>query len=175
MMVVTKPDGALQERRQVILAIDPGFTNTGFAVLTKVNRQMVLLDYGVLNFKASLELPQKIGIFHKFLNEKIKQYSVTCIALETPFLGKNAQNFLKLGYLRGIMYLNADTHNLFLLEYTPRQVKISVTGFGGAEKEQVARVISRFFPHIQITKFDATDAIAVGLCGLWANPSLLNK
>lgn len=151
----------------VILGIDPGFTNTGFGIITLENRKLIILDYGILNFKSSLELPQKIGIFHNFLSEKIEQYKITSIALETPFLGKNAQNFLKLGYLRGIMYLNADAHNLSISEFTPRQVKSAITGFGGAEKDQVARIISRFFPHIIISKFDTTDAIAVALCGLW--------
>ena len=90
------------------------------------------------------------------------------MALETPFLGKNAQNFLKLGYLRGIVYLLADKNNIMLSEFTPTQVKQAVTGFGGASKDQVARMVLQLFPKIAAPdKLDVTDALAVTLCGLW--------
>ena len=98
---------------------------------------------------------------------------MTTVALETPFLGKNAQNFLKLGYLRGIIYLLVATYNLALQEFSPREVKMSVTGFGGADKEQVARIILRLFPALSVPdKADVTDALAVTLCCLWNNKAL---
>jgi len=94
---------------------------------------------------------------------------VTHIALETPFLGRNAQNFLKLGYVRGILYLLASQEKLTLCEFAPTQVKQAVTGFGGAQKEQVSRVIHQLFPAIKaIDSLDVTDAIAVTLCGVWS-------
>lgn len=151
----------------IILGIDPGFTNTGFGIVTKKSNKLVLLDYGTLNFQPGLALPHKIFLFHEFLSTKIIEHRITSLSLETPFLGKNAQNFLKLGYLRGIMYLNAHAHNLNLSEFSPREIKSMLTGFGGADKDQVARIISHFFPHIIFSKFDITDAIAIALCGLW--------
>ena len=154
----------------VILGIDPGFRFTGYGILKKADRGAYLLDYGCLNLPQSKHLNARTRIFYDFFTEKIKTYHVTDLALETPFLGKNAQNFLKLGYLRGILYLLSDQHSLTLHEFAPREIKQSVTGYGGASKEQVARVIMQFFPRITaIEKEDTTDALAITLCGLWAS------
>lgn len=152
----------------IVLGIDPGTRITGYCIAKKEGSKVFLLDYGFLRLGATEDLHVRIGVFHRFFTEKICALGVTDIALETPFLGKNAQNFLKLGYLRGILYLLADTHKLGLHEFGPRQVKQSLTGFGGAEKEQVARVILRLFPAMKLpATFDVTDAIAVTLCGVW--------
>ncbi len=154
----------------VILGIDPGFRCAGFGVLKKEGRQALLLDYGYLAMSPSDTLVTRIGEFHNFFEEKVIAHNVTVIALETPFLGKNAQNFLKLGYLRGIIYLLTHKHGLSLQEFAPTQVKQSVTGFGGATKDQVARVILQLFPGMEVPKKeDVTDALAVTLCGLWSS------
>jgi len=162
----------------VILGIDPGFRVAGFGILKKEGRQALLLDYGYLTMSSSDSLSTRVGEFHEFFEEKIITHGVTVIALETPFLGKNAQNFLKLGYLRGILYLLAHKHKTTLQEFAPCEVKQSVTGFGGATKDQVARVVLQLFPGMEVPKKeDVTDALAVTLCGLWASNhhSLLQK
>jgi len=153
---------------KIILGIDPGFHFSGYGILKKDERSTVLVDYGYLSMSPTKCLSERVGMFHAFFNQKIDQFCVTDLALETPFLGKNAQNFLKLGYLRGILYLLADTKKLELHEFSPRQVKMGVTGFGGASKEQVARVVFQLFNKaIQAQKYDVTDALAITLCGLW--------
>ena len=160
----------------VILGIDPGFTVTGYSILQKNKNMIIMLDHGFLKLPASQSLQVRIGIFYDFLSEKIKHHHVTAISLETPFLGKNAQTFLKLGYLRGILYLLANQHKLALLEFAPRLVKQTVTGYGAADKEQVAKVLSMLFPAIpKPLKADVTDAIAVSLCGLWQAESQMNQ
>jgi len=153
-----------------ILGIDPGLRFAGFGVLKKERQRAFLLDHGCLTLSPSKTVQTRIHLFHDFFSEKIKTCGITDIALETPFLGKNAQNFLKLGYLRGILYLLASQNNAHVHEFSPRQVKLCVTGFGGASKEQVARVILRLFPTMEPPKRDdVTDALAVTLCGLWKN------
>ncbi len=152
----------------IILGIDPGFRIAGFGLLKKDSQQIYLLDHGYLAMASSKSLSRRIVLFHDFFLEKITRLTITDIAVETPFLGKNAQSFLKLGYLRGILYLLAEKHNITLHEFSPREVKQSLTGFGGASKEQVARVIMQLFPKIEKPKKeDVTDALAITLCGLW--------
>lgn len=165
-----------------ILGIDPGFSVTGFGVLKKQSNNTVLLtDYGDLRMPSSKSLAVRIGIFHDFFTEKIERWQITDLSIETPFLGKNTQTFLKLGYLRGILYLLSDRHNITLHEFSPREVKQSVTGYGGAGKDQVARVILQLFPRLRACpelnrratdKQDVTDALAVTLCGLWRGKQL---
>jgi crossover junction endodeoxyribonuclease RuvC len=151
----------------IILGIDPGCKVTGFSVIKREQGKTFLVDYGTLLLSSSQSLVERVGIFHDFFDHKIVALHITDIALEIPFLGKNAQNFLKLGYLRGIVYLLVSRYRLGLHEFSPREVKLSVTGFGGADKVQVARVIVRLFPIAMPDKLDVTDALAVALCGLW--------
>ena len=121
----------------------------------------------------SKHLSERVGEFYNYFDNKIKILGVSDVSLETPFLGKNAQNFLKLGYLRGILYLLANQNNLKIHEFAPREVKVSITGFGGASKDQVARVVLQLFPALRMpSKTDVTDAIAVTLCGAWS-PKIL--
>jgi len=152
----------------IVLGVDPGTQFAGYGIMRKEGGRTTVLDYGYLKMNPSLPLVERVGIFHRFFNEKISAFGVTDLAIETPFLGRNTQTFLKLGYLRGILYLLSDTHKLVLHEYSPTQVKQSVTGYGGASKEQVARLISRLLPAMKAQeKYDVTDALAISLCGIW--------
>ena len=154
-----------------MLGIDPGLCITGFGIAKREGNSTKLIDYGYLRLPQTRSLPARVRMFHDFVELKIAECSITDIAIETPFLGKNAQNFLKLGYLRGIIYCLSDKHNLVLHEFPPSQVKLAVTGYGGASKEQVARVILRLFPGLKAPdKQDVTDALAVTLCGIWKAP-----
>lgn len=159
----------------IIMGVDPGFSYTGFAVLKKEQHKTILADIGYFRFPPTETLPTRVGLFHDAITHKLEQWQVTHLAIETPFLGKNAQNFLKLGYLRGVLYLISHKKRLPLQEFAPTQVKQSVTGFGGAQKDQVARVLTQLFPGMKTqTKYDATDALAISLCGLWhTNPASL--
>ncbi len=153
----------------IILGVDPGFQVAGYGILKKEGNKAYLLDHGFLKMPPTKSLVVRIGMFHDFFTEKMVTWKVTDIALETPFLGKNAQNFLKLGYLRGNLYLLANKHNANILEFSPREIKQSITGFGGASKEQVARVVQQLFPGLKDQKkLDVTDALAVTLCGFWS-------
>jgi len=157
----------------VILGVDPGTRFAGFGVLKKEKQKVFLLECGCLKMPASKSLVERVGMFHRFFEEKIVHWGITDLALETPFLGKSPSNFLKLGYMRGILYLLSDTHTLHLLEFAPRQIKQSLTGFGGASKEQVARVVLRLLPGIKVPqRDDITDALAISLCGVWQNRRL---
>lgn len=155
-------------RAVVILGIDPGLRVSGYGIVRKNEQQVLLLDCGYLSMSSSKSLVERIGIFYRFFTSKIEQWHISDIVLETPFLGKNAQNFLKLGYLRGIIYLLAHSHKTVVYEFSPREVKQTLTGFGGASKEQVARILMQLFPRMAVPKkYDVTDALAITLCGLW--------
>ena len=158
----------------IILGVDPGLQVAGFCVAAVVNGKTRLLVAGVLTLKPKDPLSKRVRLFHDFMYEKIKQYQITTIALETPFLGRNTQSFLKLGYLRGILYLLADQYQLTIYEFAPTQVKQAVTGYGSSSKEQVQLMIKRLFQsQIDFDSYDASDAVAVALCGLWQSQSSL--
>jgi len=159
----------------IFLGVDPGLQFAGFAIAQKKGQKIILLDCGYLKMAQSKNVPERVQIFYEYFQALIIKNQIQVLVLETPFLGKNAQNFLKLGYLRGILYLLAQQNKLQILEFTPTQVKQGVTGYGSASKEQVARAIKQLFPKLQTSSMersDVTDALAVMLCGLWQQPSI---
>jgi crossover junction endodeoxyribonuclease RuvC len=155
----------------IILGIDPGFRVTGYAIARRTPTKASIFDYGYLPLAGTKPLPERATIFHDFFLDKITQHRVTHLVLETPFLGKNAQSFLKLGYLRGILYVLSHKHNIQLHEASPREIKQAVTGYGGASKEQVAMMMMQLFPQLKdikkTVKQDVTDALAICMTGLW--------
>lgn len=155
----------------IILGVDPGTRFCGYALVRKEGSKAFLLAHGCLTLNGQKLLPERLAKIYDFFGELIREWRVTDLALETPFLGKNAQNFLKLGYVRGVLYVLAVQNNVHVSEFSPRQVKMGVTGFGGASKEQVARMIMTLFPRLGTQKLreDETDALAVTVCGLWQN------
>ena len=156
-----------------ILGIDPGFSFTGFSCIKSDKGKLQLIDCGLLKLPTSKSLAYRTHLFYDFFKEQVNEKSITHVALETSFLGKNSQSFLKLGYLRGILYLLSSQHDAELQEFSPSQVKQAVTGFGGAQKEQVARVIHQLFPQLPPQpKLDVTDAIAIALCGAWRSDKI---
>ena len=155
-----------------ILGIDPGLSITGYGIMHKEQRSTTIIDYGAVRFSSNKSLEVRLGQFYEIFAEKIAAQPISQIALETPFLGKNPQNFLKLGYLRGIIYLLAHQHNVPIVEFSPREIKRAVTGSGAAQKEQVARALAQLFKGFVIPKtLDITDALAVTLCATWKSSS----
>ncbi len=152
----------------IVVGIDPGWHVSGYAIIDRRRSTLVLVDCNYLAMSPKKSLVERAGIFYDFFSRIIEERAVAELALETPFLGKNAQNFLKLGYLRGLLYLLASKHGLPLCELAPREVKQGITGFGGAGKDQVARVLSQLFRRtINAPKYDVTDAVAIALCAAW--------
>lgn len=153
----------------VVLGIDPGTRIAGYSIVSGTSTSLHLVTAGVCKLPVKESMPVRIHALYTFFDDLIKQHAVTCIALETPFVGKNLQTALKLGQVRGILYLLSQIHTTSLCELAPAEIKRALTGYGGADKEQVARVIQRLFPTLgTVHHFDMTDAIAAGLCGAWA-------
>ena len=87
------------------------------------------------------------------------------MALESPFLGKNAQVIFKLGRAQGAAIIAAVSRGIAVHEYAPRKAKVAITGNGSASKEQVANMISRLLKvELNPSHLDATDAVAIALC-----------
>lgn len=151
---------------RVILGVDPGFVCAGFSLLRMTSGSSVsVLSCGVFRMRSSDSIQTRLHMFHSFFSDMITQHAVSDLALETPFLGKNARNFLLLGYLRGVLLLLAEQNRTKVYDFSPREIKQAVSGRGSAGKDEVARVLFRLFPALaHPDKFDATDALAVALC-----------
>ena len=150
----------------IIFGVDPSCCKCGVSVVeVDQSSRIKILICDTLCLPSRMPLQDRLAQLHDRFTGFIHECRPHCIALETPFLGKNAQQFLKLGYVRGILYVLASQHELLLREFAPREVKAAITGYGGATKEQVATVLGHLFPHmVKPERFDATDSLAVALC-----------
>lgn len=150
-----------------ILSVDPGLSFTGWAVMQRDGSVTQLIAYDVIKLQRNYTIPKKLFEIYFTLFEIISTNHITHLAIETPFLGKNAATFLKLGYIRGLLLLLAEIHGLSLHEFPPQTVKRMVTGIGTSDKEAVCRAVKRYFPGFETPeKYDISDAVAVGLCAL---------
>jgi crossover junction endodeoxyribonuclease RuvC len=103
-------------------------------------------------------------IFETVLN-LIEIHKPDELAIEAPFFGKNVQSMLKLGRAQGVAIAAALYKDIPIFEYSPRKIKQSITGKGGATKEQVAAMLQRLLKFEEMPKYlDATDGVAAAVC-----------
>lgn len=149
---------------RAVIGIDPALLKTGIAVIEDGKR---IMYYKQIKINPKQSMGARLSSFKEEL-QNLPQADT--VALETPFLGKNAQTFLKLGYIRGLILTWAHERNMKLYEYTPQQIKHSITSWRLAPKEQVARVLNVLFPKLpKDLPDDITDAIAIALTCTWRN------
>lgn len=149
-----------------ILGVDPGSITTGFGVIDYEKGKLLLVEQGAIGTRRGAELPERLGVIHEGLREVIARTRPQAIAVETPFAGKNVNSLIQLAHARGVVLLVARTAELEIFEYAPRSVKSAVVGYGGAEKEQVAKMVRMLIPGCGTVKMsaDATDALAIAIC-----------
>ncbi len=151
---------------QIILGIDPGTTIMGFGLIRIEKKQPKILAVDELILKKYANHQMKLKkIFERTL-AIIDEYHPDEVAIEAPFFGKNVQSMLKLGRAQGVAMAAALYRDVPLVEYSPKKIKMAITGNGNASKEQVAAMLLTLlnlkeFP----TKYlDATDGLAAAVC-----------
>ena len=149
-----------------IIGIDPGSVTTGFGVIDYDHGRLTLVDQGAINTKRGADLPERLAHIHEGLLAVIARTQPGAAAVETPFAGNNVKSLIQLAHARGVILLAARSAQLDVFEYAPRSVKSAVVGYGGAEKEQVAKMVRMLLPGCATLKMsaDASDALAIAIC-----------
>jgi crossover junction endodeoxyribonuclease RuvC len=149
----------------IILGVDPGTLFTGYAVISGVNETLTLLEAGVIKIPPVNKFPIRLKQIYDKLVEVIETHVPDEFAIETAFYGKNIQSTMKLGHARGVSILAAVNKQIPTTEYSPLEIKKSVTGTGKASKEQVRYMVCQILKIKKLAKqMDISDAIAVALC-----------
>lgn len=148
-----------------VLGIDPGVSTTGYGVVEVRNGSLIALTFGAIHPPSRSSFPGKLRVIYRALREIIEEYRPGCVAVEDLFFAKNVKTALRLGQARGVALLAAVEVGLPVFTYSPLAVKGAVTGFGGAAKGQVQRMVASLLrlpvsPH----PVDAADALAVAIC-----------
>lgn len=148
----------------IILGIDPGTRHTGYGVLKVEGRTETVLDFGSVDPSPKLDLMVRLQKIGEAIEGIIQQYRPDELAIEMPFMGKNAQAMLKLGQVQGFVMKAALDHQIPVTQYAPREIKKAVVGNGNAAKEQVWFMLQAQLGLKEDKGLDASDALAIALC-----------
>ena len=147
-----------------ILGIDPGSVVMGYGVIETQGSKLIHLDNGGIYPTTQQKFSERLPQIYDKIEQLIHQFQPDMAAVENVFYGKNVQSMLKLGQARGAAVLAVLKSKIPLFEYSPTQVKMAVTGFGRASKEQVQKMV-KLLLHLQdVAMKDASDALAVAIC-----------
>lgn len=153
-----------------VFAVDCGTAIVGWAILDKRYNKLTHVASGSIKTSKNDVMPLRLKSIFEELNNLIKLYEPTSIAIEDIYFFKNKKTVITVSQARGVIILAGSLNNLKVYDYTPLQVKSAVTGFGRAEKDQVAFMIGKILKLPNVPKLDdITDAIAVGVCHLNTN------
>ncbi len=150
----------------IILGLDPGLATMGYGVIEKQkNDNNVALDYGVVLTPKNESLPVRLAMLEEGVNKILNKYKPDEIAVEELFFVKNITTGIPVAHARGVMLLTCIKYCGKLYEYTPNQIKMSLTGYGRADKLQMQQVVTSLLHLSKIPRpDDAADALAVALC-----------
>lgn len=145
-----------------IIGIDPGSRVTGYGIIESNGHQSQHIASGCIRLSGD-NFPDRLGQIFRQVNEVIQQHQPDVMAIEDVFVSKNPSSALKLGQARGAAICAGITNGLDVSEYTPRTVKQSVVGNGGADKMQVEQMVRLILKLESPLASDQADALAIAL------------
>jgi crossover junction endodeoxyribonuclease RuvC len=152
-----------------ILGIDPGTVVMGYGVIESQDSDVSLIKYGVLKTPARSLIGERLSFLYYNLVQIITEYKPDVVAVEQPFVAKNAKSAFAVGRAQAVAILAAANQHLACHEYTPREVKQRVSGYGASGKEQIQQMVMLQLGLTQLPEpNDAADALAVALCHIQA-------
>jgi crossover junction endodeoxyribonuclease RuvC len=136
----------------------------GYGVVERTGGNLRAVDYGLIATTPDMTLPERLLRIHRALTELIETHQPDLMGVERLFFSKNAQTAFGVGQARGVVLLAAAEHDIAVREATPNEIKMGVTGFGGADKEQVGRMVAVILSLDSVpTPDDTADALACAI------------
>ncbi len=137
----------------------------GFGLIRVVKKEMSFLQLNELHLQKYPDPYLKLKLIFERTTEIIETWNPDEIAIEAPFYGKNVQSMLKLGRAQGVAMAAGLQKEIPVTEYSPKKIKMAITGSGNASKEQVARMLQNLLSLKSLPKnLDATDGLAAAVC-----------
>ena len=148
-----------------ILGIDPGTVAMGYGVIETGDSEPIFIECGVIKPPARSPIGERLSFLYNRLMKIIAASTPDVIAIEEPFVAKNARTALSIGRAQAVAILSAANCNIPSFEYTPAQIKQRVSTYGASSKEQVQEMVRLQLGLEQVPEpNDAADALAVALC-----------
>ena len=158
---------------KIILGIDPGTTIMGFGLINVINKKMEFIEMDELKLIKIKDHYIRLKLIFEKTIELIDKHKPDEISIEVPFFGKNVQSMLKLGRAQGVAMAAGLSRQIPVTEYSPKKIKMAITGNGNASKEQVAKMLQNLFSIKELPKnLDSTDGLAAAVCHFYNNESI---
>jgi len=150
------------------IGIDPGTATTGFGFVRLArDGEMVAVKYGVILTPKDATPPARLEMIYDQMNDLLREYKPETAAVEKLFFARNVTTGIAVGQARGVVMLALQKAGLETFEYTPKEIKNAVAGYGGADKRQVQEMVRALLQLDSIPKpDDAADALAVAITHL---------
>ncbi len=147
------------------MGIDPGTTVMGYGLIRVLDGKMHFMQLNELILKKYKDPYTKLRLIFDRTLHLIDTYHPDEIAIEAPFYGKNVQSMLKLGRAQGVAMAAGLSREIAVTEYSPKKIKMAITGNGNASKEQVAKMLQNILSLQEMpVHLDATDGLAAAVC-----------
>ena len=147
----------------IIIGIDPGSCITGYGVIKVTRNQHHYLTSGCIRITAE-NLAQRLQQIYAGLQHVMHEYQPTTAAIEQVFMHQNPNTAIKLGQARGAAIVAVGQYGIEVGEYSARQIKQAVVGYGAAKKEQVQHMVKTLLNLSGTPQVDAADGLAVAIC-----------
>jgi crossover junction endodeoxyribonuclease RuvC len=148
----------------IILGIDPGIGRCGWAIVEKDKSKLTSIDYGCIETMPNSEITLRLKIIYEEIGKIIKRYKPDVLSIEDLFFGSNSKTAFAVGQARGVILLLSAENKMPVSVYTPLEVKMAITGYGRADKNQIAQMVKIMLKLTVIPKLDdTTDALAIAL------------
>lgn len=150
------------------IGIDPGTAITGYGLVSEEDDgSLKVVNYGVILTSADDAMPDRLVQLYQQLKNIIELHSPQSGAVEKLFFARNVRTALTVGQARGVALLALAESEVSIAEYSPNEIKQAVVGYGGADKNQVQKMVQAILELDQIPHpDDAADALAVAICHL---------
>ena len=150
------------------LGIDPGTATTGYGLVRLLpDGELVAVSFGIISTPKDATPPARLEMLYTDLRKLLKQHKPDTSAVEKLFFSRNVTTGIAVGQARGVVLLALQQAGIEIFEYTPKEVKNAVAGYGSAEKRQVQEMVRALLQLDSIPKpDDAADALAIAITHL---------
>ncbi len=147
------------------LGVDPGLTRTGLGLIALQEGHIAFAGAKLIAPASDQSLRDRLHHLYREVKACLRDWQPEVMVVENLIYARNAQVALKLGHARGVLLLAAAESGLPVVEYSPREIKLAVTGYGGASKEQMQRMVQAVLnmPKPPET-YDVADALGLAIC-----------
>jgi len=147
----------------------------GFGIIEVANKKMKLIELNELKLTKIKDHYLRLKLIFERTIELIEKFNPDEIAIEAPFFGKNVQSMLKLGRAQGVAMAAGLSRQIPVTEYSPKKIKMAITGNGNASKEQVAKMLQTLLLIKELPKnLDSTDGLAAAVCHFYNSDKLIS-